>query len=275
MLIKFSRVFFICVVVLFFVCPVFSQGTGGTSGGGGGRGTGGGTGNIGGGTGTGTGTGIGSGSGYYGGSTSTGSSSTSSSGISSDAMSEGITSPVGDIEFQDFTTERSDFIGVDTSVKFIGTEDAFDTSNVSSARRTTSTTSRTTTRSTAGRRTATGGNTQGSNSMTNGGRAIASTASFEPDDITPSANKLRTNLINRQSELKTKISRLPNLKSNTEKFNVSVVGTPSGVVAELTGVVRTEREGKILRQLLLLEPGIDYVKSDLKIEPAASLPKPN
>jgi hypothetical protein len=68
-------------------------------------------------------------------------------------------------------------------------------------------------------------------------------------------------------EIKAKLLRLPSLKLNAERLDISVVGTSSGVVAELRGVVATERESKILKQLLLLEPGIDRVKNELKIEP--------
>jgi hypothetical protein len=253
-----------CIMIFAFTFPLFAQNVGGGSGGytdGGGTGSSGGT---------------GSGSYYGGGSSSTGSSSSSSgsSGTSSPVTTE-TSSPIGAIELQDFDSQRSTFIGVDPSVKFIGKDEIFDSNSSSSSRRVTTSSSRASTRTTTTRRTsaANRSTSQSTNAITNSGRAIASTATFEPDVSIPPTEILKRFTPQRLTELKTKMLRLPKLKLDTERLDISVVSTSSGIVAELSGVVGTEREGKILKQFLLLEPGIDQVKNELKIEPATNLPK--
>ncbi|MDR2170079.1 MAG: hypothetical protein LBP59_08055 [Planctomycetaceae bacterium] len=258
MLVTFLRIIFICVVVIFFANPVFAQRAGG--------GTGGGSSSGGGYTGGGN-SGGSSGGGYTGGSSS---SSGSSSGSTGELVSDfDFGESVADIGFQGLETERSEFIGVDPSAKFIGIDDAFDDSRASSSSTRTTSNARSTSRTNSTRR-STGMNrstSQNTTRITNAGREIAATAIFEPAENSESTtNKLRTNPAKRQTELKTKILRLTNLKLNAENFNITLENTPSGIVAELTGNAPSERTSKIIKQLLLLEPGIDDVKNNLKIK---------
>jgi hypothetical protein len=259
----------ICSIILALTSPLFAQG-GNAGGGGTGGGNSGGSGNTGGGNSGGyTGGGYTGGGNYTGGSSSglsSSSSSSSSSPSGSDMVSDFGTTV--NVEFQGFTTERQNFIGVDPAAKFVGVDDLSNTSSSSSSR--TSSANRSTTRTSTTRRATSGRSmSQGSaNIITNGGRAITSTASFDTGDSGLSIEQLRTKNENRQSEIKTKILRLPNLKIDAERFNVSFVDTSTGIVAELTGVVESERASKILKQFLLLEPGIDRVKNELKIESA-------
>jgi len=71
---------------------------------------------------------------------------------------------------------------------------------------------------------------------------------------------------NRTAEFQTRISRLPNLRVVPEQVNIKLEGTPEGNIATLTGTVPSERERKVMKQLLLLEPGIDKVENKLEIE---------
>ncbi|MDR1484052.1 MAG: hypothetical protein LBT09_04425 [Planctomycetaceae bacterium] len=256
MLVQFGRVILAGTIITMFASPLFAQGGSGNTGDSGGGYTGGGN------TGSGSGS---SGGGYTGGSSSSTGSSSSSSSSSGDVATD-TTTPLGTIELQEFDTQRSTFIGINTSVKFVGTDEIFDsTSSTSTARRTTTSTTRTS--ATRRTNTANRSTSQSSNRITNAGRAIASSATFEPNYGEPTINNSQPIAASRLPEIKAKLLRLPSLKLNAERLDISVVGTSSGVVAELRGVVATERESKILKQLLLLEPGIDRVKNELKIEP--------
>ncbi|MDR2346222.1 MAG: hypothetical protein LBE18_09165 [Planctomycetaceae bacterium] len=255
MLVTFLRTILVCFAILIFSIPLFAQTSAGSSGSSGGSASGGSS---------------GSGSGGY---TSSGGSGYTSSGSTSSGSSLSGSSSGADIisQFQGPELERNEFIGVDPSAKFIGRDNTFVGSSSSSSSSSSSTRRTTTARTTtSARRTATASRTTsraGSNSIiTNAGRAITATASFESGELV-SVNNARDNFTKFQTEIKTRILRLPNLDLQSERFNISLVNTSSGVVAELTGIVDSERTSKILKQLLLLEPGINNVKNNLTIEP--------
>jgi osmotically-inducible protein OsmY len=59
---------------------------------------------------------------------------------------------------------------------------------------------------------------------------------------------------------------LPSLHIIPEQINVNLESTSQGNVATLNGIVASERERKVMKQLLLLEPGIDKVENKLMIK---------
>ncbi len=60
--------------------------------------------------------------------------------------------------------------------------------------------------------------------------------------------------------------RLPQLRVAPENVNIQLKNTPSGTVATVSGNVASEKDKKLLQQLILLEPGIDRVENQLNIE---------
>ncbi|MDR0336957.1 MAG: BON domain-containing protein [Planctomycetaceae bacterium] len=250
--------FFQIVTVLFFV-SVFSvvvsaQNLGdlGNIGGG----------NIGGGIGGGNiGSGNLDGNGNTGNRNNNGSSSYSNSG--SDSTGSEFGSTIETPTFQGFRDPASQsFIGRDNSVPFIGREEPFSDRQTSTNNRRTTTSTTTSTRRTTSSRMTTANRSMsgrsGLNSATNNGRTVRATTQTEfmlsPGDVDQ-----------RTTDFQTRITRLPRLQVVPEQIGVTLASTSQGNIATLTGTVSSERERKILKQLLLLEPGIDKVDNRLTI----------
>ena len=213
----------------------------------------------------GSGTGSGSGSGGMG----SGSSSSGSIGTGSQFQSS-TTAP----EFEGFqgVEANSSFVGVNSGVPFVGREEVFGTSSsstrTSNVRSMTSNTRRTTTtrRSTSSRSMSSGrsGSTSGSREV----RAETMTDfAFSPMEVN-----------GREAAFRTRLGRMPNFRVIPEQVEIKVGQTPAGTVATLIGNVPTERDRRLVQQLVLLEPGIDRVENNLVIadDPAKktdSLPK--
>ena len=70
----------------------------------------------------------------------------------------------------------------------------------------------------------------------------------------------------RQTDFRHRMTRLPNLRVLPEQVGIDIAPTSTGSVATLTGTVATERERKIVEQLLRLEPGIDSVRNELVVD---------
>jgi hypothetical protein len=187
-------------------------------------------------------------------------SNTGSSSNSSSANSEfGTTIEAPTLQdFQESTSQT--FIGRDSSIPFIGREEQpfSDRQTSSTTRRTTTSTSSSTRRATSSRMTSNrsmSSSRSGLNSSGNGRTVRAATqAEFA---LSPMEVSQRT------TEFQTRITRLPNLHLVPEQIEVNLESTPQGNIATLTGTVASERERKVLKQLLLLEPGIDKVENKL------------
>lgn len=67
----------------------------------------------------------------------------------------------------------------------------------------------------------------------------------------------------REAAFQSRIQRLPNLRSLPQQIQVKIDQTSTGNIATLKGTVASERERKIAKQLLLLEPGIDKVDNQI------------
>ncbi|MDR2757577.1 MAG: hypothetical protein LBC20_17955 [Planctomycetaceae bacterium] len=160
--------------------------------------------------------------------------------------------------FQDTTSQT--FIGRDSSTPFIGREEVFsDRQTSTNNKRTTTATS--STRATSSRMTSsrsmTSRSVSGRNSSSNGRTVRAVTqadVAFSPMEVN-----------HRTTEFQTRITRLPSLHILPEQIGVKLENTSQGNVATLTGTVSSERERKIMKQLLLLEPGIDKVENKLSV----------
>ncbi|MDR2441186.1 MAG: hypothetical protein LBE12_17635 [Planctomycetaceae bacterium] len=195
-------------------------------------------------------------------SNSSGSSNSSSSGSSSGSTSSDLGSTIETPAFQGFQdTTSQTFIGRDSSVPFIGREEAFSDRQTSTNNKRTTTTATSSTRRTTSSRTSsrsmTSRSASGQNSSSSGRTVRAVTqaeVAFSPMEVN-----------HRTTEFQTRITRLPNLHILPEQISVKQESTPQGNIATLTGTVSSERERKIMKQLLLLEPGIDKVENKLII----------
>jgi hypothetical protein len=203
-------------------------------------------------------TGSGSNSSGY---TSTGSSSTgSSSGSSSTGTEFGTTIETPTFQgFEDISSQT--FIGRDSSVPFIGREEAFSDRQTASNSKRTTTTSSAARRTTSSRMTSSRSTTSRSSSRqtsSGNGRTVRAVTqagvAFSPMEVN-----------RRTTEFQTRITRLPNLTVLPEQIGVTLENTPQGNIAVLTGNVVSEHERKIMKQLLLLEPGVDKVENKLSI----------
>jgi hypothetical protein len=192
-------------------------------------------------------------------SSSGGYSSSGSSSNSSSANSDFGTTIEAPIVPESPDSTSQTFIGRDSSVPFIGREKPFSdqqtnngrkpASTLSSTRRATSSRTMTSNRSMLGR--------SGINSSS-GGRTVRATTQTEF-----SLSPMEVN--HQATEFQTRISRLPSLHVIPEQIGVNLESTPQGNVATLTGTVNSERERKVMKQLLLFEPGIDKVDNKLII----------
>ena len=59
------------------------------------------------------------------------------------------------------------------------------------------------------------------------------------------------------------MGRLPDFSVIPDQVDIKIGQTPAGTVATLTGTVSTERDRRLVKQLILLEPGIDKVENNL------------
>jgi hypothetical protein len=197
----------------------------------------------------------------------TGSSNNSSSGSSGSTMESGATTEFGTtIEtptfqgFQDPTSKP--FIGRDSSLPFIGRDEPFgDRQTSASNKRTTTTTSSSARRATSTRMTSNRSMMSSRSGITSssGGRTVRATTQAE-FALSPMEVNHRT------TEFQTRITRLPTLHVMPEQISVNLESTTQGNVAILTGTVASERERKVMKQLLLLEPGIDKVENKLTVD---------
>ncbi|MDR1271028.1 MAG: hypothetical protein LBK82_16055 [Planctomycetaceae bacterium] len=199
--------------------------------------------------------------GNTGGSNNNSSSNYSNSG-SSDSTGTEFGSTIETPTFQGFQDPTSqDFIGRDSSIPFMGRvrEPFTDRQTSTSNRRTVATT--TTRRTTASRMTSSRSMStarSGLNSSSANGRTVRAATQAE-------FALLPIDVYHRTTEFQTRITRLPNLHIIPEQIGVNLESTPQGNVATLTGAVPSERERKVMKQLLLLEPGIDKVENKLTL----------
>lgn len=61
------------------------------------------------------------------------------------------------------------------------------------------------------------------------------------------------------------MQRMPNLRVIPEALRIQVARSGADNVATVSGTVASERDRKLVRQLLLLEPGIDRVDNQLVV----------
>ncbi|MDR2114962.1 MAG: BON domain-containing protein [Planctomycetaceae bacterium] len=151
------------------------------------------------------------------------------------------------------------FVGRDSSVPFVGREEVTLGTTTSSRKTSPTTTSarRTTSSRMTSNRSMTSRSASGINSSNNGRTVRAVTqaeVTFSPTDIQ-----------HRTIKFQSRITRLPSLHSTPEQINVKLENTPQGNIATLTGTVASERERKVIKHLLLLEPGIDKVENKLSV----------
>ena len=64
-----------------------------------------------------------------------------------------------------------------------------------------------------------------------------------------------------------RMTRLPNLGVLPDQVTAELNATPTENVATLKGTVSSERDRKVMRQLILLEPGVDRVDNQIKVVP--------
>lgn len=162
-------------------------------------------------------------------------------------------------EFQGFETQQQTFVGIPDNASFVGVDDVSSgNNNVTSSRRNTSTRRTTTTRRTTSSRM--------SASRTSMGRSTANSRNSTSVRATTTADFGFSPLgvAGRENAFRTRLPRL-NLSVVPEQLNVQVNSKPEGTVATLNGTVATQRDRKLIQQLLLLEPGIDKVDNQLVI----------
>jgi len=140
---------------------------------------------------------------------------------------------------------------------FVGTTEIYNTSSnrSSSASRTTTTARATTARSvtaTAARRTTTPASRSQAGGANN--QTIRSATSMDFDAVTPS-RQIQPTMVT------THLNRVPGLQDSRVSFRSSSVG----LTAVLTGTVASERERRVAKQLLLMEPGISRVENLLEL----------
>ncbi|MDR1964462.1 MAG: BON domain-containing protein [Planctomycetaceae bacterium] len=167
-------------------------------------------------------------------------------------------------EFSGFRPlEPGTFVGVDLDVPFVGTDPQPNRSNSSTgsqatqnSRSTTSSSRRTTASRMTSSRTTAGGRM--GTSTTSGNRTVraATTTDF---DFVP------TKPDHRLVDFKTQLTRLPNLQVIPKQIDIQFDNTPTGNIATLSGTVSSERERRVIKQLLLLQPGIDKVENKLAV----------
>lgn len=186
---------------------------------------------------------------------STGSGSSSSS---SDSAGSSLGETTQTPEFQaDWGTGSSSFVGrQDSGSPFIGREQSFDDSKSLNNRSTTSRSS-TTRRSSSTRTTRRATTSRSSGNTTNSRSVRAETSTdfaFSPMEVEK-----------RTTAFRSRMTRLPNLKIIPDQVDIRVAQTSKGTVATLKGVVPSQRDRKIVQQILLLEPGIDLVDNQLVV----------
>ncbi|MDR0869750.1 MAG: hypothetical protein LBN39_03065 [Planctomycetaceae bacterium] len=194
-----------------------------------------------------------------GGSTGSGSGSTGSSGSSTPTSGE-LGSTVELPEFQGFQTSTQTFIGIPDTAQFVGVDDMTSASgrtSATSSRRNTSTTRSATSRRTSSSRTSASRTMAGRSGLNSNTRSVRAETTadfgFSPLEVA-----------NRETVFRTRLPRL-NLSIVPEQLDVKIGSTPEGTVATLNGTVATQRDRKLLQQLLLLEPGIDKVDNKLTV----------
>ncbi|GHT20793.1 hypothetical protein FACS189419_00580 [Planctomycetales bacterium] len=204
----------------------------------------------------------GSGTSGSGNSTSGNGSSSSDSGSGSYAASSTLTETTDTPEQQALEDNSNrGFIGGGTADGFVGVDEIYDSfapKNSSNNRSTgTSASRRSTTRRSTSSSTRQGANRMGrdANTGTNNGNFVRAATKADFDYTPLPANQ-------RISEMQLHLEGVKGLQNES----VKIQNTPTGTVAVITGNVSTERERKLAKQLLLLEPGIDKVENNLKVE---------
>lgn len=229
--------------VFLFTASLWAQSSGGTGGSGSGGTGSGGSGSGGSGINTGN---LGSSS----------SSSDSSSSSSPSQLGEDVTVP----EFQGFESiSNQDFIGRQNSnAPFVGREEVFNSSTTRGSTRTTPSTTATRRVTTTSRRTTGTRSMSTARTGTTGGREVRAATTtdfaFSPMEVS-----------NRETSFRTRLGRLPNFRAIPEQVDIKISQTPTGTVATLSGTVSTERDRRLAKQLVLLEPGIDRVENNLVV----------
>ncbi|MDR3183379.1 MAG: BON domain-containing protein [Planctomycetaceae bacterium] len=184
---------------------------------------------------------------------STGSSDSAFSGSTdSSAFSETVETPT----YQGLEDNSSrGFIGSSAPGGFVGVDEIYDSfapANSTNSRSATTTTRRTTASTT--RRTTTNRNLTNRTSSSNSQQLVRSSAVTDFDYVRPQTAQ-------RITAMQTHLQRIRGLQGES----VNIEQTPSGTVVTLTGTVKSERDSKLARQLILLEPGIDRVENKLTV----------
>ncbi|MCL2742602.1 MAG: hypothetical protein FWE67_01995 [Planctomycetaceae bacterium] len=150
------------------------------------------------------------------------------------------------------------YVGIRDNVPFVGRERPFETSRSSrtSNVRTSSAGAR---RTTAARTSAARGTAAGSRMSTAADRNKVRAAA------TTEFNYPQLSLEQKAIGFSTSLSRIPNLPFDSEKIHVNIDTVKSENVATVSGTVTSEHSKKVLKQLLLLEPGIDRVESKVTV----------
>lgn len=188
-----------------------------------------------------------------------GSSSSSSSGASSGGSNVGVVETTGVSAASDVDRFEGvgsmDFVGIRDGVPFIGRERPFESSSSRSSNvlSSTSRSSRTTSRTSASR-TSIGSRTSSTSNQSGVRAATTTDFSFSPMEVG-----------HREAAFRTRMQRMPNLRVIPDQVRIQVARSGADNVATVRGTVASERDRKLVRQLLLLEPGIDRVDNQLVV----------
>jgi hypothetical protein len=196
--------------------------------------------------------------------TGSGSSSGSSSGTGTTTSGSGFsdigtagTSAASDVSRFEGVSEI-DFVGIKDGAPFVGREKPFETSRstrTSNVRSSSTGTRRTTSaRTTSASRTSAGSRLSTSSSQYSVRSAAAADFKYLP---------LSTE--QRAADFSSQLKRIPNLPFDAGKIQTDIKTTKAGSTAVVNGMVASEHDKKIVKQLLLLEPGIDSVDNKITV----------
>ncbi|MDR0521836.1 MAG: hypothetical protein LBH00_08315 [Planctomycetaceae bacterium] len=182
-------------------------------------------------------------------------SSSSGSSSSSSSFSSGLSSELIPTSQAIDNPSNREFIGAAVPGGFVGTDDVNASSSTTSSRRQSSTTTaRTTSRTTTARRTTAAAGTAGRTASSTSGTSVRAATSTD-FEFTPVYAAERLTVI------QNRLTRIPGIAQG----QIALQNSPAGTTAVLTGIVKTEKERKLAKQMLLLEPGIDSVDNRLEV----------
>ncbi|GHT35178.1 hypothetical protein FACS189427_03910 [Planctomycetales bacterium] len=152
-----------------------------------------------------------------------------------------------------------DFVGIKEGVPFVGREKPFETSR---STRTSNVRS-----SSTGTRRATSARTTSARRTTAAGAGMSSTANRYSVRSSTAADFKYSPLSTEQraADFSSQLKRIPNLPFDAGKIQTDIKTTKAGSTALVNGIVASEHDKKIVKQLLLLEPGIDSVDNKITV----------